>query len=50
MSRANDIINGLNGNKKNIKYVRKEQGLIERTNKDDERIILAEDNRQILFG
>lgn len=37
-------------NKKKVKYIRKDAGLIERASKEDEKIILAEDNRQVLLG
>ena len=47
MARANSIINSLD--ESNVR-VKRDNGLIERTNKDDEKIILAEDNRQVLFG
>jgi hypothetical protein len=49
MARANSIIDSFDGNVK-VKRIKKDNGLIERTEKDDEKIILAEDNRQILFG
>ncbi len=45
---AQNLLNSLGGNKK-VKRVRKEAGLIERT-QSDEKIILTEDNRQVLFG
>lgn len=45
---AQDIINKLNSQK--VKYVKKDKGLIERSELKDEKIILTEDNRQILFG
>ena len=46
---AQNILDSI-GNKKNVKYVRKEAGLIERAQVDNEKIILTEDNRQVLFG
>ena len=49
MARANSIIDSFDGNVK-VKRIKKDNGLIERTEKDDEKIILTEDNRQILFG
>lgn len=45
---AQDIINKLNSQK--VKYVKKDKGLIERNTLKDEKVILTEDNRQILFG
>ena len=54
MNNANNIENAqklvgkLNG--QNVKYVRKESGLIERQNLEDDKVILAEDNRQLLLG
>lgn len=46
---AQSLLNGIGGEKK-IKRIRKEAGLIERTQLEDEKIILTEDNRQVLFG
>ena len=46
---AFELVNGIGG-KKNVKMIRKERGLIERTQNNDEKIILTEDNRQVLFG
>lgn len=45
---AQKLVGKLNG--KNVKYIRKEAGLIERKNLEDDKIILAEDNRQVLLG
>lgn len=45
---AQNLLNSLGGDKK-IKRIRKEAGLIERA-QSDEKIILTEDNRQVLFG
>lgn len=50
MARANSIINSLYESNVRVKRIKRDNGLIERTNKDDEKIILAEDNRQVLFG
>jgi hypothetical protein len=50
MARANSIINSLDDSNVRVKRIKRDNGLIERTNKDDEKIILAEDNRQVLFG
>ena len=46
---AQDLLNGI-GTPRKVKRIRKEAGLIERTELDNEKIILAEDNRQVLFG
>ena len=35
---------------KKIKYIKKEKGLLERAELDDNKTILVEDNRQILLG
>lgn len=35
---------------KQVKYVKKDAGLLEREKMDDNKVILAEDNRQILLG
>lgn len=48
MENAQEIIQQLNGAK--IKVIKKEDGLIEREKFDDTKLILAEDNRQILLG
>ena len=45
---AQSLLSGIGGDKK-VKRIRKEAGLIERT-QSDEKIILTEDNRQVLFG
>ena len=45
---AQDIIGRLNSKK--VKYIKKDKGLIERSELKDEKVILTEDNRQILFG
>lgn len=50
MARANSIINSLDESNVRVKRIKRDNGLIERINKDDEKIILAEDNRQVLFG
>ena len=47
MRNAEELVGKLNTQK--VKYVKKDKGLIERKNKE-ENIILTEDNRQILFG
>lgn len=50
MAKAANIIDSFNGENKNVKRVKKDRGLIERTEGKDEKIILVEDNRQVLFG
>ena len=51
MSRAASIVNEMNGTAQpKVKVIRKERGLLEREEMQDEKIILAEDNRQIIFG
>lgn len=34
----------------NVKVVKKDKGLMERDSMDDKKVILTEDNRQVLFG
>lgn len=50
MSQAESLINEINEKKSNVKVIRKERGLMERDNSKEDKVILAEDNRQILFG
>ena len=51
ISRATSLISEINGQgTQNVKRIRRENGLLERSDKDSEKIILAEDNRQMLFG
>ena len=45
---AQSLLDGI-GARPNVKRVRREAGLIERK-QDDEKVILMEDNRQVLFG
>lgn len=45
---AQELIGKLNSEK--VKYIKKDKGLIERDTLKDEKLILTEDNRQILFG
>ena len=49
LSNAQQIIESLNGEKTNVKYIKKERGLLERQEME-EKVILTEDNRQILLG
>ena len=48
MQDAQSLIDNLTGKK--VKYIKKDAGLIERASLKDEKIILTEDNRQILLG
>ena len=45
IAKAEELVNGINKPEK-VKIIKKERGLIERT--ESQKIILAEDNRQIL--
>lgn len=45
---AQKLVGKLNG--QTIKYIRKDSSLIERQNLEDDKVILAEDNRQLLLG
>jgi hypothetical protein len=47
IEKANDILNSMSKNS-NIKRVRKDNSLLERN--ENEKIILVEDNRQVLLG
>lgn len=49
-SNAQNLLDGIGSGAKKVKRIRKEAGLIERTQLEDEKIILTEDNRQVLFG
>lgn len=48
IAKAVEIVNSFD--KATVKKVKRENGLIERTQLNNEKIILAEDNRQVLFG
>ena len=50
MSQAESLINEINGKDGNVKIIRKERGLMERDSSKEDKVILTEDNRQILFG
>lgn len=51
IERAEELINGIsNDNTTAVKYIKKEKGLIEKTEVDNKKIILVEDNRQIILG
>lgn len=45
---AQKLVGKLNG--QNVKYIRKDGSLIERQNLEDDKVILAEDNRELLLG
>ncbi len=47
ISKAQDIINNMNTNDVDVLRVKKEKGLIERT-EVNKKVILVEDNRQII--
>ena len=49
MAKATSIINSFGDNVK-VKRVKKDNGLIERAEYSNEKIIIAEDNRRVLFG
>ena len=51
MDKANALVNEINTPKpKNVKRIRRERGLLERDMDNSDKVILAEDNRQVLFG
>lgn len=50
MSQAESLINEINEKNDNVKIIRKERGLMERDSSKEDKVILTEDNRQILFG
>lgn len=51
IERAEELINGINqDNTTSVKFIKKEKGLIERTELDNKKVILVEDNRQIILG
>lgn len=49
IEKAQELVGKLDS-KKNVKYIKKDKGLIERNTIKDDKVILTEDNRQILFG
>lgn len=49
ISRAEQLVSNMTGSKKTVKYIRKDNSLIERK-EEEEKVILAEDNRQVLLG
>lgn len=51
LSKAEELVNGLtNDSNVTIKRVKNDRGLIEKTESDKNKIILVEDNRQIICG
>ena len=51
LSKAEELVNGLtNNNNTIVKRVKNEKGLIEKTEADKNKVILVEDNRQIICG
>ena len=48
MNTAEHLIESINEEQR-VKFIRKERGLLERTENED-KIILTEDNRQVLLG
>ncbi len=51
LSKAEELVNGLTNNSNvTIKRVKNDKGLIEKTESDKNKIILVEDNRQIICG
>lgn len=50
--KAEELVNNLVNTKdtSNVKRIKRERGLIERTNADNNKVILVEDNRQIICG
>ena len=45
---AQKLVGKLSG--QSVKFIRKDNSLIERQNLEDDKVILAEDNRQLLLG
>lgn len=51
LSKAEELVNGLTNNSNaTIKRVKNDRGLIEKTEADNNKVILVEDNRQIICG
>lgn len=50
--KAEELVNNLVNTKdtSNVKRIKRERGLIERANADNNKVILVEDNRQIICG
>ena len=49
LDKAENLINNISNNT-NIKRVKSEKGLIEKTEASKDKVILVEDNRQIICG
>lgn len=45
---AQKLVGKLNGQK--VKFIKKDNSLIERQNLEDDKVVLVEDNRQLLLG
>ena len=50
LNKAENLVNDLTNNKNNVKVIKSEKGLIEKTEDKSNKIILVEDNRQIICG
>lgn len=48
INKAQDIVNDLLGDNTTVIRVRKDKGLIEKTSYETKKIILTEDNRQVI--
>lgn len=50
--KAEELVNNLVNTKdtSNVKRIKQERGLIEKANADNNKVILVEDNRQIICG
>lgn len=49
MENAQEILSRVN-KKQTVKYIKTDNSLIERKDLENEKVILTEDNRQVLFG
>lgn len=49
MENAQEILSRMN-KKQTVKYIKTDNSLIERKDLENEKVILTEDNRQVLFG
>ena len=49
MENAQEILSRMN-KKQTVKYIKTDNRLIERKDVENEKVILTEDNRQVLFG
>ena len=50
LNKAEELINNLTNNNTIVKRVKTEKGLIEKTEASKDKVILVEDNRQIICG